>query len=471
MSTRLERALLREDFVTFYRRSFLTLNPATPYLENWYVRYIAYQLVGLFDRGKARAILNVPPRYGKSQLISAFTAWLMGKNPALRVIVVSYARDLSVQHAHEFRAIVASDWYRELFPDFEIKRATDQRVTTTLNGYRVASSIQGSITGVGADLIILDDPLKAQDTYSKAIRENVNQTYDNAIYSRLDKKKDGQILLVAHRLHERDLCGHVLAKGDWDQIVIPAIETEDRWYRYGSEPYQEYLRLAGEPLHAEREGLLELEDAKQNSGPTAFEAQYQQAPVPETGNVIKVGWLRYCEELPNEFDLVFVSWDTASTMDGNYSVGTVWGLRGRTAFVMDMDRGRWEGPELRGRIEALTRRHGADVTLIENTELGRVLTQEMRRSSEIRPQLWTPTGEKYVRIAVQAYKFEIGEVVLLRQAPWLQTYIGELLAFPNGEYDDIVDSTSQALNYISRRTAVRRPMRRRNPLRRDVERR
>ncbi|MGE0095975.1 MAG: phage terminase large subunit [Alphaproteobacteria bacterium] len=463
---RVINAVLRQDLASFIAKCFTTLNPGTRYLENWHIRYIAHALTVL-GAGQRLAI-NLPPRYGKSLAVTiAYTAWLLGHNPALRIMVISYSEKLARQHALDFRTIVESAWYRELFPEFRIARGTDLEIKTTRQGYRLASSMDGTILGRGADIIILDDPLKVQSALSKIQRERINQTFDLTIYSRLNNKNEGRIILVGHRLHENDLVGHVMAREEWQLIVIPAVETEDRSYVLGPHAFQIYQRRAGEPLHPERESLIQIEAARRNLGSAGFAAQYQQNPIPDSGTVIQREWIRYCDRLPARFDLVLASWDTACTQGdrSDYSVGTVWGLLDTTMYLLAVVRGRWEVPELRRRVVAVSIQYGASPTLIEKTDIGRAIVQELGRGHAINPILRRPIGEKVVRMLSQSARFEAGQVVLPREAEWLGDYLSEILGFPNGRHDDQVDSTSQALEWLSHQIRLHQLPRRTNPRR------
>jgi predicted phage terminase large subunit-like protein len=198
-----------------------------------------------------------------------------------------------------------------------------------------------------------------------------------------------------------------------------------------------------------------------------FAAQYQQNPVPPDGNAIRREWLRYYDTAPSQLDLVMASWDTASTLGevSDYSVGTVWGLRGSDIYLLDVVRGRLEVPELRRQIEAVALRHKVDATVVEQGDIGRAVTQEMRLHSPVRPILWRPKFDKEARLLAQAPKLEAGQVSLPREAPWLAAYVSELPGFPNGAHDDQVDSTSQALHWLSGKIARGNPPRRPDPKR------
>lgn len=454
------KTLLRHDLSTFIGRSFMTLNPGTAFLPNWHIEAIAHKLTRVWRGECKRLIINVPPRSAKSICVTiAYTAWVMGHDPRKRIMAISYANELSLKHAADFGSVVASGWYRQLFPQFEIKTHRKNEIETSERGSRFAGSIGGSVLGRGADLIVIDDPINGLDAVlSAAQRRRVTEFYDATLYSRLNDRINGAIIIVMQRLHQDDLVGHVLDKEDWEVLSIPAIAMENTTYRIGDAPDALHHRRIGEVLHPGREPLAWLEVAKRNLGALNFSAQYQQNPLPAEGNAIKRDWIRYYEKEPEEFDLVIASWDTASTLSetSDWSVGTVWGARGQQFYLLHAVRGRWESPELRRKILSVAQDYMVDATLIEDTELGRALSQDFRRTRQLYPLLQRPRFDKTARLLLQAARFEAGQVFLPQDTHWLIDYLSELLAFPTGRHDDQVDSTSQALKYLTARTPVAR---------------
>lgn len=456
------RAGLRQRLSAFVQKTFTTLEPGKPYAHNWHLDHLAWQLARV-ERGEIRRlIINVPPRSGKSITVSvAFTAWLLGRDPTKRVIAVSYAEDLARKLSLDTRRVMQSEWFTELFPACELVRGRQRtmELTTTQQGGRFAAGVGGSVLGRGADLIVIDDPIKALDALSEAERRRVNEFYDNTLLTRLNDKQTGAIVLVMQRLHQSDLVGYVRARGDWEVVSLPAIAVDDTTHRISDDPDRVHVRRRDDLLHPEREPRAVLDEVRRGQGSMTFAAQYQQEPMPPGGNVIQRAWLRFYDEAPPEFDRLIASWDTASTLakTSDWSVGTVWGAVGQEFYLLDVLRDRLEAPALQHAIINLSADWQVGLTLIENTELGRALAQHLFSSGRLRPKLNTVQRDKLARLLAVSARFEAGQVLLPREAPWLATYMSELLAFPNGDHDDQVDSTSQALRHLTERQRFATP--------------
>ncbi|HXA69595.1 MAG TPA: phage terminase large subunit [Stellaceae bacterium] len=452
---RLLRAARRQHLAAFNEKVFQTLDPGTRYEHNWHLDHLSWQLTRVARGQVRRLILNVPPRSMKSITASiGFTAWLLGHDPTKRIICASYADDLARKLSIDTRVVMESPWYQELFPETRLaaKRPRNVELITTRRGTRYAAGMNGALLGRGADLIVIDDPIKSSDALSQAERRRVNETFDNTLLTRLNDKRTGAIVIIMQRLHEDDLVGHVTASGEWEVVSIPAIATEEKPYQLSDDPEDVYIRRPGEVLHP-REPRDVLETIRRAQGSLIFSAQYQQAPVPPQGNIVKREWLRYYSRRPAAFDVIMVSWDTASTISesADFSVGTVWGARGLDFYLLDLVRDRFEVPDLRREVMRLAREWGADQTVIEDTDIGRAIVQDLRRSGEASVVLRPVRFDKEARFLAQSARFESGQVHVPESTPWLATWLNELLAFPNGRHDDQVDSTSQALDWLSRR--------------------
>lgn len=460
MDARLHAAVLRTDFPAFHQKVFKTLKPGTTFIPNWHHEHLAYKFEQVREGSLKRLIVNVPPRSGKSIMSSvAFPMFVMGHDPSAEFLAISHtdklARDFSIYR----RTISQQDWYRDLFPDLEWTARRTMDLTTNRGGRIFATGTGGAVLGKGANYILIDDPLDGSAAYSEVERRKFSEFYDNTLSSRLNNKTTGAIVLIMQRLHEDDATGHLLSKEDFDVVSIPAIAPEAQAYVLSDTPGDIYRRRKGEVLDPTREPLQVLDTMRHVQGAMHFQAQYQQQPVPASGNAIKREWLRYYDEAPAAFDRKIVSWDTASTLGdaSDYSVGMVWASKGLDFYLLDLVRGRFEAPELRRQILALHALHQADATLIEDTELGRAVAQELRAAQSLRPLLEPSRESKEARLLAQSAKFETGCVLLPRDATSLAEYVHELLAFPSGKHDDQVDATSQALRYLTSTAAAFTP--------------
>ncbi|MBR0826154.1 phage terminase large subunit [Bradyrhizobium manausense] len=444
-------AILRNDFVSFVYRCFLQLNPGTKFLPNWHIQAIAYQLERIRRGEITRLIINMPPRYLKSITVSvAFPLFLLGLEPWRRIIAISYADELSAKHASDFRSIAHTRFYQRAFPSMHIARSTEGEVMTTKRGFRKATSVSGTLTGLGGDLIIIDDPQKPIDAQSETRRNSTNQWVTNTLMSRLDNKQTSAVILVMQRVHLDDLSGFLAGSSDeWEVLSLPAIAEADAAVPIG--PNQFHLRKAGEALHPTHESIETLRKLQQTLGPDVFAAQYQQAPVPAGGAMIKREWLRYYDEAPphDVGSRIIQSWDTAAKngAQNDWSVCTTWLVVDGNYYLLDLVRGRFEYPVLRDTALELARRFKPHEILVEDASTGIALAQELDDKTDCFVKPIKIEHDKIGRVYVQQGKFAAGRVWFPRNAPFLAELEMELLTFPQARHDDQVDSISQALAY------------------------
>src|SRR4029077_11941738 len=318
-------ALLRTDLRYFVWKVFGTVLPSTTYLPNWHIDAIVHELMRIDSGENRRFLINQPPRSLKSICVSiAYVAWLLGRDPTKRIICVSYSNDFASELHRQFRMVIDASWYQALFPGMRPAKDSGTELVTTAGGSRYTTSIGGTLTGRGADLIIIDDPLKAEDAMSEPARRRVIDWYGGSLVSRLNNKEKGSIVAVMQRLHEDDLAGHLIGQGGWHHLDLPAIAVEDSEIEVGRG--KRFVRRVGDVLHANRENREVLSQIKAEIGSLMFSAQYQQRPVPLEGNLIKREWFRYYDVPPQKeaCDRIVQSWDTAA-MTGqanDYSVCT-----------------------------------------------------------------------------------------------------------------------------------------------------
>ena len=445
-------ALLRQDFLLFVERVFYQLHPNAVFLHNWHIAVMAAELEACLQGKTRRLIINMPPRSLKSMVASvAFSAYWLGYNPSARIICASYGQELAEKLSRDCLLVMASDWYKRTFGTrlSARKQAVAEFMTSAL-GYRMSTSVGGVLTGRGADLLILDDILKPEDAFSDARRKSANEWFSHTLYSRLDSKADGVIIIVQQRLHEDDLVGHVLNRDEWRVIRFPAIAETDEEFRiqtpYGS---QQYTRRRGEALHPARESLDELKKIRSVIGEYNFAGQYQQTPAPLEGGLVKRDWFMCYGpgELPEKFDQIMQSWDTANKPDelADYSVCTTWGRKGKRIYLLNVYRKQIDFPTLVRAVVEQRRQFGANVVLVEDAASGVQLIQQLRSNGAHWVKAIKPEGDKVMRMHAQSTFIENGFVYVPKEAHWLDAYLHEVTTFPASKHKDQVDSTSQAL--------------------------
>ena len=343
-----------------------------------------------------------------------------------------------------------SPWYRSTFPNARIGpfKNSETEIELTARGFRLATSVGGTLTGRGGDIIVIDDPLKPDDALSETKRSAANQWFMNTLLSRLDDKRTGAIVIVMQRVHVDDLTGFLLAQSDeWDVLSLPAIAECDEAIPLWDD--RMYLRKSGEALSPEREPLHVLDALKRQIGSDAFAAQYQQSPAPPGGAKVKRHWVKRYSELPPAPERLFTlqSWDTASKggPDNDWSVCTTWIVSSKKLWhLVDVWRQRVDYPALKANVQTLAKKWTARRVLVEDAGAGTSLVQELRgRVTGIIAV--KPNGDKVSRMAVASAKFEAGQVLLPERASWLPDLEAELFVFPGSRHDDQCDSISQAL--------------------------
>src|SRR5712664_2384255 len=401
-------AILRSDLGYFAQRCFRELNPQAAFLPNWHIEVIAAKLAAVREGKIRRLIINLPPRHLKSLLAStAFPAWCLGHDPSAQILCVSYAQDLADKLARDCRSIMMSPWYRRIFPTrLALHRQAVQEFITTRQGYRLATSTGGVLTGRGADLILIDDPLKPEEALSEARRNATNDWYANTLYSRLNDKRRGAIVIIMQRLHEDDLVGHVLGQEPWEVVSFPAIAEADEVHEIATiGGPQRFTRRHGEVLHPAREPLATLAHIRRTIGEYNFAGQYQQSPAPLGGGLVKALWFkRYgANERPESFDRILQSWDTANkaTELSDFSVCTTWGVKDKDLFLLGLFRRRLEYPALKRAVREQQSLFNANEVLIEDKASGTQLIQELIADGCHGVTRYQPECDKIMRLHAQ----------------------------------------------------------------------
>ncbi len=407
------------------------------------------------ERGEiTRLIVEMPPRHGKSEVTSKhFPAWFLGRNPDKEIILTSYGAELAFDFSRIARDVLA-EWGEVLF-GVRLSPVSSAVGRWEIAGHRgglSAAGVGGPITGRGAHVAIIDDPVKnAEEANSKTYREAVWNWYRTTLRTRL--APGGAVVLVLTRWHEDDLAGRLLKEmqeggEQWEVLRLPALAEED-------DPLG---RKPGEPLWEERYDLKELALTKRTLTTYWWNALYQQRPSPPTGSVLKREWWKFYRQAPDKFDEVLQSWDMSfkETDDGSFVVGQVWGRKGADKYLLDQVRARMDFPTTIQAVRTLSAKWLlARLKLVEDKANGPAVVATLKK--EI-PGLVAvePQGSKEARAAAASPDIEAGNVYLPDPgiAPWVHDFIEECAAFPNGANDDQVDAMTQALNRFMQRRQI-----------------
>ena len=442
---------VRENFLVFLHRVFLEIDNSQAFVPNWHLEVIADRLLSVQEGKQRRLIITQPPRSLKSICASvAFPAWILGHNPRARIICISYSQDLADKFGRQTRQVMESPWYKAAFPRSRInpsKRA-DCEFETTARGFRMATSIGGRLTGMGGQYLIIDDPIKPGDVLSRVQRQNVNDWFHNTLYTRLDNKNTGAILLVMQRVHEEDLVAHVQKGDEWEVLSLPSIATKDEAYLLQNGKV--ITRKQGEALNPHLESLSKLKEIQNTLGNYNFQAQYQQNPIPEKGNVINFDWFKRYSVLPQDGRRrarIIQSWDTAMTEhDGSdYSVCVTAQVINKQYYILNVLRQRLLFPDLIKAIQREKVKYNAQEVFIENKASGIEVIQLLNRQGIRGIIAIDPVGSKEDRIAAQSTLVESGRVWIPEVAPWIEEFKREVNAFPRGAHDDQLDALAQLL--------------------------
>ncbi len=458
----LDYAKAEKSFSHFFKAAWSILEPTTPRLDNWHQEAIAEYLEATLAGDITRLIINMPPRYSKSLLVTVmFPAWCWIRDPSLKFINASYAEDLAVKHAVDRRILMQSNWYQAAWSNkFQFSNEQNQKseYINDKRGSMVAVGMLGAVTGKGGDYVIIDDPHNPKKAESDAERKSAVEAFDSTFTTRLDNKKTGRIIVVMQRLHFKDLTGHLLdkkAEGEhWTQLKLPG-EAPRRTVITLPLSKRKVIRNEGDILHPDREGAKELASMKVSLGSYGYAGQYDQNPTPRAGGLFKKSYWRYFIQVPPRFDEIIQTWDMTfkDLTTSDYVAGLVLGRLGADIYVLDAKHAQMGFSKSRDAVIELSRRHPlATRKLIENKANGPAI-QDNLKSKIPGIILVEPEGSKMERAALVEPWFEAGNILLPHPniaQPWVKNLIDEAASFPKGEHDDLVDALTQGVKYLQK---------------------
>ncbi len=440
----------RSDFYFFFLKAVTCLNIGK-LVPNWSLEAMCAYAQRLVDGDLRRGMVNVPPRSLKTVIFSSILpAYLLGIDPTRKIICVSHTREVAEKFAYGTRAIMRSDWYRELFPATRLDKVALGELVTTQGGFRLTTSVDGGVTGRGGDIVIVDDPLQADDAESDTRRTAANDWVRSTLMSRFDNPKVSQMVIVAQRLHQDDLCANLMETGDWDPLVIPLMEVKPTRYRLMRGGV--YDRAEGELLCPALIDEAEMAAIRASMGSRRFLAQYQQEPTPADGEIFKREWLRIAPQAYQRQpgDQIVQSWDMAVKAGDrhDWSVCITAVVRRRQVIIIDVLRKRLEFPALKQAVIAQARAFKPLRLYIEDAAAGAQMIQ-MLRDEQPRgmplPIAIKPVTSKIDRALIAAARCEAGELLLDPDLVGADVLIEELVAFPAGRHDDQVDALAHLM--------------------------
>jgi len=428
----------QDDFMTFVKHVY------EGFIEGSHHKQVAKKFEKLSTTRGSRIIVNMPPRHTKSEFASyLLPAWLIGKNPKLKIIQTTHTAELAVRFGRKVRNQIASPDFNSVFPQVGLRSdsSSAKRFHTMQGGTYSAVGAGGAITGRGAHLLIIDDPIKGrEDAESETQRRNLVEWYKSVAYTRL--QPGGKIIIIQTRWHQDDLAGHILNESaeDWKVLDLPAVDSKNQ------------------ALWPEAYSKEDLDKIKATVGQRVWQALYQQQPSNDEGSIIKREWWNIYEgeKIPS-LSYVLQSYDTAfsTKSSADFSACTTWGVFNArdennvpyaAAILLDAWKERLEYPDLRKRAQESFEEWKPDQVLIEQRASGQSLIQDMRRSG-VPVVTFNPDRDKVSRTHAIAPMFEGGLVFTLDE-DWTKSVLDESGSFPYGKHDDIHDTCVQALMRI-----------------------
>jgi predicted phage terminase large subunit-like protein len=440
----------RAELYEFSRWMFLQRR-GYPWMQSPHHKTICDALMRVFRGECKRLIINIPPRYSKTELaVVNFIAWALGQVPDAEFIHASYSATLAVNNSAAVLGMLRHEAYREIFPACELANEAKAHWTTTAGGVMYAAGAGGTITGFGAGkhrpgfggAVILDDPHKPDEARSDVMRQNVLDWFQNTLESRKNSPQT-PIIVIMQRLHEEDLAGWLIDGGNgeqWEHICLPAIQPD------------------GTALWPEKHNIEALRRMERAS-PYVFAGQYMQRPAPAEGGIIKPDMMPVIDALPAEQVTWLRGWDLASTTDGDYTAGAKLGKLPDGRFVIaDMVRLRVGPDERDAAIKNTASRDGRSTKISipqDPGQAGKTQVLYLTRALQgYRVHSSPESGDKVTRAEPLAAQINVGNVLMLR-GPWNDELINEMRMFPNGKNDDQVDALSRAFGELIGKNIMR----------------
>jgi len=443
-------AVCRNDYLAFARVCFGETYPGQVFESAPYLALIASRLTAIDIDGAQhnRQIFNLAPRTLKSFMCTVvLAAWMLGRNPEYQIIVASHTNALASRHLSQIRQIIGSQLYNRIFPGVVLETNNESQLTTSRGGGIMTVSFESGPTGFGCHVMIIDDPLKAEDANNPEALQTCEDFYREVLSSRFNHPIKNSILLVMQRLAPDDLSGRLAKDGNFEVLSLPLVATEREDIPYDRNA--RFVRDIGESLSPERFTQEAIELLKRDRSDANWAAQYQQAPILGGGITIKPEHLTHTR-IPLRGHQIFQSWDTASSTSEKaaYSACLTFVVEGDRVQLIDVHRARISPDEIGNVARSQYFQHRPKVVLVEEANTGFTVSTTLRAIPGAVVETVRPIQSKEKRLEECRGMFVNKRVLLPEDADWLDTYKSELLAFPHSRYKDQVDATTQFLTWI-----------------------
>jgi predicted phage terminase large subunit-like protein len=461
--------LAARKFRHFIPQAWSVIIPNKVFVPNWHIDAICDHLQAVKDREIKNLLVNMPTRMGKTLTISVlWHPWCWIDSPEMQFLGSSYAKDIAIRDAVDSRNLIQSEWYQARWGNrYKINsdQNAKQRYQNNQFGHRIATSVGGSATGDGGDIVMCDDPHNVEQAESDAVRGAALLWWDEVMSTRLNDQKTGGKVIVMQRCHEHDLSGHLLEKGGWTHLMLP-MEFNPKRKCFTEIGFEDPRKEEGELLSPKRVGPKENTELKRDLGSFAYAAQQNQSPSARGGNLFMIDNLNYVTEIPEIMvKKRWRAWDKAATEGaGAYTVGLRMGKytkprpngtyfedtgeeRVSRYFIDDVVRGQWSTGKREEIIKNTSKKDGKAVWIVIEQEPGSggkdSATATKDRLVNRHVELERPTGDKEERADDFSVAVENGEVDILL-AHWTPELKNELEHFPNSTYKDQTDCCAMA---------------------------
>lgn len=462
-----QKALAERSLSDFIRLGWRYIDPQT-FVSNWHIDAICEHLKAVSEGQSRRLLINIPPRHMKSLGVSvAWPAWTWAQEtrgpligPQVRWLFASYAQTLSIRDSVKCRRLIESPWFQEMWGS-RFKLTSDQntkiRFDNDAHGYRLATSVDGALTGEGGDVVVVDDPHNVREAESEAVRNSVLSWWDEAMSTRLNDPKTGAYVVIMQRVHEKDLSGHILARNNgWDHLCLPARYEPDHPHVYGGDPRSH----PGQLLWPARVGETELSTLERSLGSYGSAGQLQQRPAPREGGLFKRHWFKIVRAAPANLTRVR-AWDLAASeakqgSDPAYTAGLKMGRApDGTLYIEDVRRAQLSPGGVEAMILNTAREDGKACRISLPQDPGQAGKSQaqyfVKQLFGFNVRTSPETGDKLTRAEPVSAQAEAGNIHLVEGA-WNDAFLDEVASFPNGTFKDQVDALSRAFMELGKRS-------------------